>query len=307
MKNTGTGKAKKNQKRFWTVPICLLTLLVIVTAVILGNRLGMHSEDDRDVIALVPSEASEEKTAGKSQVDGNVTGAPSRGSSSSAGVKPGFEAEDSKTTWSTQTNVEIFKVSYRNGEGVITAAGADADKVIAPGTENAYTFRLKNTGNVAIDYDMTVEAYLSSENIELPVDARMKSYSGDYLAGGENTWDPVLKLNGITDRATLGVNRYAFYTLEWQWPFESGDDNYDTWLGNQAVGRDITLTVVIKTTASADADPNAGGGMVYTGDNADSMIYVLLATGAAAVILLILFFKRRKNEEKSVCEESENK
>jgi hypothetical protein len=39
------------------------------------------------------------------------------------------------------------------------------------------------------------------------------------------------------------------YILQWRWPFDI-DDEYDTMLGNLAVEEDISLTIVIRTTAS---------------------------------------------------------
>lgn len=171
-----------------------------------------------------------------------------------------------------------------------------------------YTFWLKNTGNTAVDYEMELEAYLTPDKAELPVDARMKSYEGAYLLGNDSKWDSVLKLDGIRDKATLGVNRYAQYTLEWQWPYESGDDDYDTWLGNQAVNEDIALTIVIRTTASANIEPGAGGGLPKTGDTSNITFYIILAGAALFVMVLILFLAvgRRGEQEEDAQEDRKN-
>ena len=84
----------------------------------------------------------------------------------------GFEASDDKTVWTTNTKVEIFRVSYENGEQVVTVNGSNGQKVIAPGTENSYTFKLKNTGTVALDYTLEVDAYFTPADIKIPISGR---------------------------------------------------------------------------------------------------------------------------------------
>ena len=67
-------------------------------------------------------------------------------------------------------------------------------------------------------------------------------------------------------------------------------------LGNLAVEEDISLTIVIRTTASYTPDP--GSGIPKTGDtsNIGLMFTIMVASGAG---LLILLLPRRKKEKAS--------
>ena len=134
-----------------------------------------------------------------------------------------------------------------NGEKVITVNSGNGDKVIAPGTENSYTFKLKNTGNVALDYTVEVDAYFTPADIEIPITGRLNRYDGTWVIGGKDEYAKVPVLDTAEDNATLGAGKYTYYTLDWLWPFESGNDELDTMLGNLAVDQELTFTIVIKT------------------------------------------------------------
>lgn len=171
-----------------------------------------------------------------------------------------FTVSDDNTVWGTNTRVEIFKTEYENGSANITVASSNGDKVIAPGTENSYTFKLKNTHTVAMDYTVTVNAYCTPAEIELPVVCRLsRSDDAKWISGDESSWETVEEFDGASDAAILSGESYVTYTLDWQWPFE-GDDGYDTMLGNLAAEQDLTLTIEINTSAEADFDPPGGGG-----------------------------------------------
>ena len=163
---------------------------------------------------------------------------------------PGFKAYDDKTVWLSETEVDIFKLTYDSENG-ITVKGTDDDKLIAPGTSNTYSFTLENTGDVLLDYDMTMEAYVTGTDLELPVKARVWDYTNRYLLGGSDTKESVLELNNVEDHSKLSAGRFAVYNLEWEWPYEWGNDEYDTLLGNLAVDDDLALTIKINTIATA--------------------------------------------------------
>lgn len=128
-------------------------------------------------------------------------------------------------------------------------AGANGEKVIAPGTENSYTFSLRNNAGGYLDYKMTMNSFFEGlpDDKVIPVEVRVKSMNG-WLLGDDTTWKPVLELADVEDSAVLHYAASAVYTLEWRWPFESGDDAWDTWLGSQS--EDITLTIQINTQSS---------------------------------------------------------
>lgn len=217
-------------------------------------------------------------------------------------MNPSIQVYDDAKVWETNTEVDIFKIRYENGEAKVTVDGG-GDKVIAPGTDNAYTFYLKNTGDVELDYTLNMEAYFTPADVQIPVEVKLKGYDGSYLVGDENNWIDVLALNGIEDNASIEVNRYAYYTLEWQWPYESGNDAFDTYLGNRAVDEDLTLTIVIKTVATGDDSRTEVvrvpviSWIPKTGDQANVLLWAGLLVVSACMLGIILWVKRREKDE----------
>lgn len=160
--------------------------------------------------------------------------------------------------WVADTQVDIFKIEYENGEQQVTVAGKNSSKVIAPGTENSYSFAIKNTAGGMLNYKVIVEAWVSGGStraaIKLPVQARMQGL--DWLVGGESEWANVLELNGAEESGYVESYKHVLYNLQWQWPFEqdlNGDgsvddgDALDTWLATQG---NITLTIKINVAYS---------------------------------------------------------
>lgn len=205
------------------------------------------------------------------------------------GGNSGIEASDDLVVWETMTEVEIFKVSYENGEGMVTVLSSNGDKVIAPGTENSYTFKLKNTGDTALDYTLSVEAFFDPVYQPLPIEARLSRYDGEWVVGDKDNYAAVGYLDGASDTATLGAGKYNYYTLDWCWPFEGGsdvDDIIDTSLGDLALTEDITFTIVLKIVAEVSEDPENNSGILppQTGENVD----LFLVGGVALVSFIVM-------------------
>lgn len=233
--------------------------------------------------------------------------------------KFGFQVSDDKQVWSTDTQIDIFKASYDNETGEITVQSAGAngqantaygktgsvangnasgiEKLIAPGTSNSYTFAVKNTGQKKADYKIWVETRISDNVKTLPLQTRMAGRN-KWLAGGDDQWTGAMGLDGVSDNGQLAPGKSTSYTLYWQWPFEQGDDDYDTFLGNLAADEDVTYTIAIHTLASdAEAGSGAGGkngGLFRTGD--DSMIWIAVIALIVAGGLATILWTRRKKE-----------
>lgn len=302
------------QQRWIWVSVLVLFVCVTTSTYMLINRLDSFLLDDSGAIPLIP----EEQTAAVTEENRRPQAADNGEQPSEEPVRaslpqtetparpeeaPGLEASDDQTVWDTDTQVEIFRVSYENGEREITVNSDDGDKLIAPGTENAYTFKLKNTGNVALDYTVTVDAYVTPVDTPIPVTARLSRYDGKWLAGDQDSFGDILALDGAEDAATLGAGRYTYYTLDWLWPFESGNDALDTQLGDTAVEQDLTFTIVIHTTAVCSDDPDSDGGIMgpVTGDDSNVTLWMILAVSSFGMMVLLLFYqgkeKRRSDAE----------
>lgn len=170
-----------NSKTKWIwVSVLVLLVCVVATATAFFHRLDSFLLDDKGAISLITDNTSKtddnidktENTQG-SNVDNRPTSQVVQSTKN-----PDFEAGNDDNVWNTTTQVELLRVSYVNGEQVVTVKSENGDKVIAPGTENSYTFKLKNTGNVALDYTATLETKFSATNIEIPVTVRMNRYDG---------------------------------------------------------------------------------------------------------------------------------
>ena len=308
-------------KKIWIV-VALTIFAIVFTLIVLGELLSKLSADDRHAIDLVPEGIHNSSDDVDSNKESN--GADKEGSDEDdSPVKTGEEKEDSETSengengesesfvpylnvdvydedgmWTTNTTVSIFEMAYENGTMQVTVEG-NGDKVIAPGTENAYTFYLKNNSNVAIDYNLAMESFFTPLDQMIPVKVRLKGYDGTYLLGSEDVWEDVEKLNEISEWVTIGVNRYAYYTLEWMWPFESGDDEYDTYLGDFSVEDTLELTVNIQTvsTVSANMDYTGGGLPTKTGDTTNIWMYVGIMGVSLIAVLIIIIIRRREDDE----------
>lgn len=210
-------------------------------------------------------------------------------------LKPGFKVEDAEQTWVSQNNVSIFKISYDNETGETTVSGTGNNKVIAPGTTNSYYFDLINTGNTGLDYQVSMKAYLSDNITSIPVEVKLNDHTGKYIVGTETSWENVSSMNDVVEEGKLSEDHKARYVFSWQWPYESGNDEYDTYLGNLAVNEDVTLTVEIKTLATGNSGV-AGG--IPTGDNTDIAIYVAIGgISCAAMLFLVILGKKDKDDE----------
>ena len=209
---------------------------------------------------------------------------------------PGFQAYDENTVWSGETDVEIFSIKYDNESGETTVRSKDGTKVLAPGTGSTYEFALENTGNVALDYTLEMEAWFSDAEYPIPVVASVVGHEGEYLLGSEEEMVDVLRLEEVQQSGTIAAGNIMPYALNWEWPFEL-DDAYDTMLGNMAVEEDLTLTVVIRTTASHSDDPDDPGGIPpQTGDTAHIELYAIMMVVSMAGILALLLLRDKEKE-----------
>lgn len=303
---------KKKRSGALSIIIALLIILEMCSLVMLFGRLtGFSNGMSENVFSLTETSGATTVRMGKMQEDGSITFTDETATapktnintftakigafitpvniSGSKGPVPGYSVYDENTVWQAHTDVEIFKFSYKNGEGKVTVDGV-GDKVIAPGTQNDYTFTLENSGTVALDYTMEMEAYFSNEEYAIPVTVRLIEKNGGYIIGNDETREDVLALNNVYTEATLGAGRYATYTLDWEWAFEI-DDEFDTMLGNLAAeGEDLSLTIVIRTIAMQSADPECSDGeeTPVLGDDGSFIWWFLIALAALVAIALVI-------------------
>ena len=284
---------QKNNAPFTAV--VSLILCVVISATMLFSRLvAFSTADTRHYIPLTRSAGITNVMVNGERVAAPYSHRPLLAAGPALTVD-WFRTYDENTVWSGETDIEIFRVTYENGSGQVTVNSENGDKLLAPGTENTYSFALENTGNNALEYTMSMEAYFTDGTHVIPVEARVRSHEGGYLCGTAEEYVPVLELNQVHDEGTLRVGYIMPYTLEWRWPFEI-DDEYDTMLGNLAVEEDISLTIIIRTTASYTPDPGPGSGIPKTGDTSQIGLMMTIMVASAAGLMILLIPKRKREE-----------
>ena len=195
--------------------------------------------------------------------------------------------------------LDIFSVTYQNSRGEIIIEGADGEKVIAPGTDVDYTVRLRNKDTIAIDYTLIAQVTTVNEsetsNLELPIVYRILDPEDDYLAGDYKTWVTQKDVDGLSHSSTLMRNESAEYLFQWKWPYEGGNDEYDTFLGNSE--SDIALKITFVLRSEANTSIAANGGLWASGAGKIILIIIFALLLLLAIILLIIAYFRRKRVE----------
>jgi hypothetical protein len=168
--------------------------------------------------------------------------------------------------WGKDVKVDIFNAAYKNGKGETTVISNNGDKVFAPGTETIYKFTVQNTGNMAVDYTINIDFDLilsgKAESLkDFPVSVRLVNTNGDYLIGDAQNAVPVAKAVLKTHSDILGAYSYETFELQISWAYESGNDEYDTFLGNLSAEDSAVITMNAEFYATESVDPTAEGGI----------------------------------------------
>ena len=279
-------KLVRNENKSLGSFIAVILLLFLVGAVslsVLCSRMIIYSTAEfKNVHSLIETAQPNPNSVSESSVSSDgQTSASAQNTQKHSEFH--MEAEES-----------IFKFSY-DETGKITVEGAQGndDRLIAPGTSNVYQFTLQNSGDTPLDYTMTMEAYVTGTELSIPVNVRVWDYTNKYLLGSSDNKVEVLELNTVQESAELGAGRYAVYNLEWEWPFERDDDEYDTLLGNLAVEGDLELHIKINTVAEHDENPNnPNSGLVkppQTGDDSQLVLLCLLCAGSFIGLCVMVY------------------
>lgn len=122
-------------------------------------------------------------------------------------------------------------IALEDNDGVISAERRIAvfDNSINPGSIGSYRFDINNKNGRNLLYSFEViELYNGKDIGNFPMRYRIKM-NNIYILNEEKwvTSDKLTFFNlNIADRSTQE------FTLEWYWPFESGNDTLDTYFGN---------------------------------------------------------------------------
>lgn len=190
--------------------------------------------------------------------------------------------------------LDLFSIQYENQNGEVVVSGAEGQKVVAPGTSVDYTIRLRNKDKVAIDYELTPEASNLSE-YSVPIYVRILDDDGNYVVGDAKTWASIEEVSDVVEKKILLKGESTEYIFQWKWEFESGDDEYDTFLGSIVDKENVGVSVKLNLYAQANTEVGANGGVMKSGLGdiiAAGSTFVLLS--GAVTVMIIYLVKRRK-------------
>lgn len=105
---------------------------------------------------------------------------------------------------------------------------SELDGKLYPGTTGYYKFNINNPQSYDIDMSLTMSE-AEHEAGAIPFMYRLKA-GNKYVAGSSDTWLDASELTNTGVVLPSGTNME--YTLEWEWPFESGNDALDTAIGS---------------------------------------------------------------------------
>ncbi len=275
----------------WKIALALLLALELIAAVILSTRLVVFSDFRRNFIAL--------RGGSSSQIMSTYDKADQAGSTN-------FVVRDDVQVWTTDTKIELFKFRFdNNGDLTYTVETGADDKVMAPGTSNAYTFTLGNPDADLVDYTLELEAWQDvPEDMFIPLKFRMYDDAGSFFVGDETTWEKSEALNGVSLSNSLEGGRSRSYTLEWYWPFEGGIDDdvavadaYDTMLGNYAANtgdliQHVTIRTMAQVSKTGEPERNWAGGAAWALVN----LICMILTDIIAVVEVIKYIRGKKEQ-----------
>ena len=166
-------------------------------------------------------------------------------------------------------------------------------KLVAPFTEDTYTFAVRNTSSSnPLPYTLEIE---TDNPQDIPLVFSLQK-NGKYVFGGSGTLD-MLPFDGFTcSEYVLGGGQTDVYTLNWSWKTEN--DVIDTALGDDGTQ---LYTLTLTATGTMDESSVSPG----TGDylRIEVPLALLLVGG---VFVTGVFIKRKKRDNEDTCDISEN-
>lgn len=284
-----------------------LTVLTLITGVLAcANLLLVQSGSaPTERIALPgPQQQKEPAAAGSAEASAVAIETPATALPTQTGSGQGsIWVHDTEKTWSLDVPISIFRATYPGQGGKPTVVSDYGDKVIAPGTADTYDFIIENTGDASMNYILTAEGEASftqgGQKYAIPIEARLSSYDGRYLAGSSDSWEALEALSAVRDEGTVAQEHFVKYSLEWQWPFEQEQlaegDAYDTALGNLAAeGGELRAVIRLSVLAQQNPNPAAPGGVPKTGDNGHVGLWTALMVLSLIGLAALLIEKRRR-------------
>ncbi|MBQ9151032.1 MAG: hypothetical protein IJX72_02185 [Clostridia bacterium] len=280
--NADGKEASRGGRKQWLwimLMVNMIFVLLLVTLGIIALRVGNYLPYNTDVIFIV-------------------------------GKNPEVVVGDEETPqWEAGQNVQIFRTSYENGQGVVTVLSEDGTDLVAPGTEMSYEFTMCNNGNMAVIYETDLDFTLKigtevQETYDFPMEVRLVNEQGEYLIGSETEWVNVKDAILARHVNVLGASSYETFHMDLRWRYESGNDLLDTYWGDLSAKEDVTLTLGINTYAEEHFDSEAKGGTELNVEGTQEyggtirwMWLILLMTNAGILIFYVSWLMNKRRQD----------
>ena len=145
--------------------------------------------------------------------------------------------EEKKINGETDTDIEregivyvddaAGRYVYQKTIGIFENAAFNETNKIAPGVSSTYDFKVHNETENTIRYNIEFV-----EESEYAINMLYRLRRGNsYVIGGDSEWVEASEL--VSAMKELPMDGVDSYTLDWMWPYESGDDNLDTEIGEK--------------------------------------------------------------------------
>ena len=187
----------------------------------------------------------------------------------------------------------MFSIQYTDANGEVIIQSSNDDKILAPGAKSTYTILLRNADEYALDYELAPKVVFSTR-YQIPIKVKMRVANGEYILGSAEEWATLQDLRELSNTGTLAKAEAVEYTFEWMWPYESGNDDFDTELGNQERNVGVEVAFVFHSVANTTLDANGGWeGHPDMGKNVALVVAVAIFV-ACIIALVIVIIKKRK-------------
>lgn len=297
---SGKNLQNKKSKRFTATWVTAFILVVLVLASSVLAALAVNKQETTsEVISLTPDEVNDE---GK-RTYYDLFYEPISG-------YPDIELDDGNGGWLGNTGINLFKSSYTNEQGKTTVEAANGNNVIAPGTSNTYKFTIMNKTSLEVKYSVSIKGLFGLTDKNVPITLRLRK-GADWIIGSDSEWVNAKALSETVNTFTVEPKKSDVYSLEWQWPFDVGNDAEDNALANAKIDVDndfnMTITTVsefVKSPSSVDENGtyiDENGNYLYRRRLMEPTVFITLASiGLLSIVLCIVVLcvvKRRKKAD----------
>lgn len=118
---------------------------------------------------------------------------------------------------------------YQNRLKIFENAAYQYTNKIAPGISNTYNFVVHNSNKFKIKYAVEMQ---EEKDYGVNLKYRLRK-NNKYVVGNENTWVTANELKTYLEYINGGIS--DSYSLDWNWPYEGGVDEKDTYAGKNMI------------------------------------------------------------------------